>query len=303
MTETTLTAPPYVGVGLYTIPEAAHIIGVKTPKLRRWIGEYQRTATDGIRKLGKPVIARHFTDGERLLTFLELVELLFVKLFRAEGVPMTVIRKASDEAARLFGTRYPFAVKRFDTDGRRIFATLQDHTDDQRAVLELGKGQLVFESVVRPFFRKLEYRDGGEALRYWPLDRNGRIVLDPERSFGKPIDAETGVPTKALYDAVTAGGGQSPESVAEWFGVPREAVQAAVTYESALLVKDGVLATGGLARDTVACHQTVRPAGASGYMWQDPATRANPPPIDVSVLVHGSRPPNVRPKCSSHSSR
>jgi uncharacterized protein (DUF433 family) len=98
----------------------------------------------------------------------------------------------------------------------------------------LGKGQFVFDTAVRPFFRKLEYQDSGEALRYWPMNPEGRIVLDPHRSFGRPIDAATGIPTRALYDAVMAGSGQSPEVVAEWFGIPLEAVQAAVTFESSL---------------------------------------------------------------------
>jgi uncharacterized protein (DUF433 family) len=93
----------------------------------------------------------------------------------------------------------------------------------------------VFDTIVRPFFRKLEYQNGDDALGYWPMDRDGRVVLDPERSFGKPIDAETGVPTRALYDAVLAGGGQPLDVVAEWFGVPLQAAQAAVTFEKSLL--------------------------------------------------------------------
>jgi uncharacterized protein (DUF433 family) len=222
-----------VGVGLYSFPEAARIIGVNAAKLRRWVGQYRRKAP-GADHLSKPVIARYFQDGQHVLTFLELVELLFVRLFREEGVRMPVIRRAAEEAARRFDTPYPFAVKRFDTDGDRIFSTLQEEPREERVVTELGKKQLVFDTVVRPFFRKLEYRDSGDALRYWPMDREGRVVLDPQRSFGKPIDAETGVPTRALYDAVLAGGGQSPEVVAEWFGVPLEAVQAAVAFEASL---------------------------------------------------------------------
>ena len=147
---------------------------------------------------------------------------------------MQVIRSAAEEAARRFDTPYPFAVQRFDTDGQRIFATLQVEPMEERVVFEMGKGQLVFDTVVRPFFRKLEYQEGGDALRYWPMDREGRIVLDPQRSFGKPIDAETGVPTRVLYDAVLAGDGQPPELVARWFGVPIEAVEAAVAFEQSL---------------------------------------------------------------------
>jgi uncharacterized protein (DUF433 family) len=232
--EATLNPTRYVGVGLYTFPEAARIIGIKPAKLRRWVGQYRQKAP-GAEFLSKPVISRYFPDEQHVLTFLELVELLLVKLFREEGVSMQVIRRAAEEAARRFDTPYPFAVKRFDTDGHRIFVTLQEESLEERSVVELGKGQHVFDEVVRPFFHKLEYQDGGDALRYWPRDREGRVVLDPQRSFGKPIDAETGVPTSALYDAVQAGGGQPPKVVAEWFGVPLAAVEAAVAFEQSLL--------------------------------------------------------------------
>lgn len=232
--ESTLTPSRYVGVGLYSFPEAARIIGIKPAKLRRWVGQYRRKAT-GAEYLSKPVVSRYFPDGEHILTFLELVELLFVKLFREQGVPMVIIREAAVEAARRFDTPYPFAVKRFDTDGQRIFATLREESQEERGIVELGKGRYVFDAVVRPFFRKLEYQDSGDALRYWPRDREGRVVIDPQRAFGKPIDAETGVPTRALYDAVLAGGGQSPAAVAEWFGVPLDAVEAAVAFEQSLL--------------------------------------------------------------------
>src|SRR5712692_8238214 len=174
--ESTLTPSRYVGIGLYTFPEAARIIGIKPAKLRRWVGQYRRKVP-GAEYLSKPVISRYFQDGEHVLTFLELVELLFVKLFREKGVSMPVIRKAAAEAARRFDTPHPFAVKRFDTDGHRVFATLQQESQDERLVVELGKGQLVLDTIVRPFFRKLEYRNGGDALRYWPLHRDGRIVL------------------------------------------------------------------------------------------------------------------------------
>jgi uncharacterized protein (DUF433 family) len=226
--------PSYVGVGLYSYPEAARIIGVKLPKLRRWVGKDQGTSRSA-QSRHKPVIDRYFEDGQRVLTFLELVELLCVKLFRAEGVSMHLIRRAAEEATHRFNTAYPFAVKRFDTDGNRIFTTLREASNGEGVMEELGKAKLVFDTVVRPFFRKLDYHNNAEALRYWPLDHDGRVVLDPQRAFGKPIDAETGVPTGALYDAVMAGGGQGPEAVAEWFKVPLAAVKAAVEYETTLL--------------------------------------------------------------------
>lgn len=224
----------YIGVGLYTFPEAARIIGIKQATLRRWVRAYHYRSRNTIYHHA-PVITRSLGDEEPILTFLELIELLFVKLFRSQGVSMPLIRKAAARAAKRWQTPYPFAVKRFDTDGKYIFATLGQENDNPILLEDRSRGQLVFEEVVRPFFRKLEYKGNADALKFWPMDREGRVVLDPQRAFGKPIDAETGVPTVALNDAVTAGQGQGIKEVAEWFEVPIAAVEAAVEYERSLL--------------------------------------------------------------------
>ncbi len=234
MSETIQEAIPNVGIGLYSMPEVSRIIGVESRKLRRWAKEYAHHA-DGTTRYHVPVIARHFGAGDDTLTFLELIELLFVKLFREAGVTMPTIRAASQRFSELFDARYPFTVKRFDTDGQHIFVTLRQETNDQELLQDIAKGQLAFEEVVRPYFHNLDYDDDAFVRRFWPLGHEGRIVLDPRRRFGAPIDAETGIPTAVLYDAVHAGKtGQSIEAVAWWFEVPRAAVEVAVRYETFL---------------------------------------------------------------------
>lgn len=217
-----------IGVGLYSYPEAARIIGVPASTLRQWAKGYY--APRDVTRPRKPVIDRQFGD-EPFITFLELVELLLVKLFRQEGVSMQTIRRASARAKQLFDTPYPFATRRFDTDGTRLFATLEREDDSTPTIADMGKGQFAFEQVVRPFFRKLDFGDDGLALAFWPHGRDKRIVIDPKRSFGKPIDAETGVPTTVLADAVYARDGQSVDDVARWYDVPVTAVRAALDYE------------------------------------------------------------------------
>lgn len=226
-----------IGVGLYTIPEAARIVGVKSDTLRGWI-KARRYSVRGTTYDRQPVIARALPDQPSIVTFLELIELFFIKIFRDQGVSMAVIRRASQRAAELFDSPYPFAVRQFDTDGKRIFATLRIESDKQSVVEDISRGQYAFEYMVRPFFRKLDYHDGDNghgALKFWPLERQGRVVLDPRRSFGTPIDAEKGVPTSVLFSAVAAGGGQTHATVAKWFDVPIVAVEAAVRFERSLL--------------------------------------------------------------------
>jgi len=168
------------------------------------------------------------------VTFAELMELHFVKIFRDDDVSFQVIRRAATAASKRFGTDYPFAVKRFDTDGKSIFATLRSKETDQELIEDLERSQLVFSKVIRPFFKKVDYHGTHEIERFWPLYRSGRVVSDPTRRFGQPIDAPTGVPTEALLQAVNAGDGQDVHIVAEWFDIPVDAVKAAVRFELSL---------------------------------------------------------------------
>jgi len=163
------------------------------------------------------------------------MEIHFIQMFRSEGVEFQTIRKASEAAARKFNAKYPFSVKRFDTDGKTVFATLKAQETKGVLVEDLERGQYVLRAIVRPFFRKLEYgKSDQQVIRFWPLFKRGRIVLDPTRRFGQPIDAETGVSTRAIHDAVLAGGGQKPAVVARWLNIPPAAVTAAVKFEKSL---------------------------------------------------------------------
>ncbi len=212
----------HLGVGLYSLGEAARIVGADRSKVRRWLRPEDQ------------LVPRVLDPRERTVTFVELMELHFIQMFRAAGVSLQTIRRVSQTAANRFETNYPFSVKRFDTDGRTVFATLLKEHESELIVEDLRCGQYVFDQVMRPFFKKLDYHGVDEVARYWPLEKKSRVVLDPDRKFGKPIDAETGVQTRALYDATVAGEGQDYAEVAKWFDVPLAAVESAVAFEHSL---------------------------------------------------------------------
>lgn len=232
----------FLGVGLYELLDAARILQVKPHKLKAWVREFTYKVR-GIQYVRKPLLApRLEIEGQTILTFLELIELLFVSLFRQHGVSMPTIRKAALRASKMFNTEFPFAVKQFDTDGKEIFVTLAVErggiaTEEREFLEEVIRSQLFFDDLVRPFFRRIEYgyELNSSAQLYWPLGKDHRIVLDPTRKFGQPIDNETAVPTRALYRALLAHGKASGkedyEAVARWFDIPIDAVTAAVKYE------------------------------------------------------------------------
>lgn len=231
-------ATELLGVGLYSVPEVAQLIRVSTSNVRRWVDGYEYRHR-GTTRTTPPLICPELRAKEgaaELLTFLDLMELKFVSMFRSppHRISMPVIRAAWLRASNYFASDHPFCMKQFRTDGKRIFAELQETTDRpsgmSRAdfVEELAIAQLVFADMVEPFFLELEW-DHDLANRYWPLGKKNRVVLDPQRSFGKPIDSPTGVRTFTLYQASLSG--ETRKRIAEWYDVPVIAVTKAVQYE------------------------------------------------------------------------
>jgi uncharacterized protein (DUF433 family) len=212
----------YIGKGAYTIVDAAKIVRAPYTTVRGWLNP------------NTGIVPRKFDADEQVISFAELMELHFIKMFMAEGVNPKVIHAAAKAAAAKFKTEYPFTVKRFDTDGKDIFATLAKKDGGKEMIEDLKRGQLVFKTILKPFFKKLDYTRS-EISRYWPLGKRGRVLLDPTRHFGQPLDNETGVPTRTLFQATKAGKGQSVNEVAKWFNVPVATVRAAVKFEKSLL--------------------------------------------------------------------
>lgn len=215
-------------VGVYSSSEVARLSGLTPSRVHRWLAGYSFQDRKGVTHRSAPIVQREAGATDAAASFSDLVEILFVRAFLKHGVTMPKLRKAAQEAKALFSSPYPFSVRRFDTDGRTIFAQLDRLSTGRAFTLDLARSQVAFDIIVRPYFKQLDYEDDIVA-RWWPLGRKGRVVVDPRRSFGQPIDAESGIPTRVLYRSVLAG--QTQTEVANWFEVPRRAVHDAVKFE------------------------------------------------------------------------
>ncbi|WP_122299296.1 DUF433 domain-containing protein, partial [Pseudomonas syringae] len=157
-------------------------------------------------------------------------EIRFVHAFRQHGVRLQAIRSASLQAREMLGQRYPFTCRRFQTDGRDIFATVLDETGDE-ALLDLVKRQYAFKQVITPsLYEGIDYAGEESAKRWYPVKRSKAVVLDPARNFGKPVLTITGIDTAAIYHSYLAEG-QSAKRVALLYEIPPAAVEAAVNFE------------------------------------------------------------------------
>jgi uncharacterized protein (DUF433 family) len=164
-------------------------------------------------------------DGKIQLSFQDLIEIRFVSAFLEQGVTWPELRAASRKASESLQTAHPFTAMKFRTDGRQIFLDATDNTGD-RQLIHMRKDQYVFKQVVGPKLKDLEV-DGNEIRRWWPLGTRKLIVIDPNRSFGRPIGAVSGVPAEVLANMASVA--SIPET-AKWYEVDPIEVRHAVEF-------------------------------------------------------------------------
>jgi len=227
---------PWCDAAMYPAAEAARLVGLSSPRVRRWLKgyEYQYTEPGGTLSVHRqaPVVHRQGTAGTSYASFLDLIDLLFVKQFLERGLSLQKLRKGFDEATRILGASH-FARQTFFTDGRDIYLQVRDDGD---AILELlSGGQWVIAPIIRQIAERIDFDEPtGLARRWYPMRDSRLIVLDPLVSFGRPSIAGRGIATANVYDFFVAEN-RSVRRVCSWQGLKREEVEMAVQFEEALV--------------------------------------------------------------------
>lgn len=194
------------GTGIYTAPEAAALLHQDAGTVRRWAFGYRRNRPDG-RVQHPPLIRTELpeVEGERALTFVELVELLYIRAFQKAGASWKTIREAAGVAARLYTSEHPFALRQLYVDPDSFLYGAIEEADGSEAFVQLrGHGQQAFPQLVKPYLEQLEFGVDDLASRWWPLGRRGGVVVDPRHAFGAPVVEEVGIQTRTLADAYGA---------------------------------------------------------------------------------------------------
>src|SRR5204862_381270 len=78
----------------------------------------------------------------------------------------------------------PFSKKDIRTDGKEMFACILED-EEKRQVYEVISKNMVFESIILPVLRQIDYDQATALARKWHLAE--LVVIDPAISFGKPI--------------------------------------------------------------------------------------------------------------------
>jgi uncharacterized protein (DUF433 family)/DNA-binding transcriptional MerR regulator len=215
-----------LGRGLYSYARAAALTGATPQSVRRWLLGYDSVGSHrgSVVPLELPRI-----DDETSVSFLNLVEIRLIRLLRDKGVSLHRIREAADYIAREHGVRQPLAWSGLRTDGRDVFLRLGD---DCVQASGRRRGNLVMERVLEAYLQSLEFTDDGLARRWYPDQAHGGVMVDPHYLFGEPALTDTRLSTRVLLGHALAG--DSPSSIAEWYGLSIERVECALSFERSI---------------------------------------------------------------------
>ena len=223
----------YCTAPAYPAAEAGRLVGLHPARVRRWLKGYTYRSASTLRRQPPVVRRERKTANSSYVSFLELVELLFVKQFLDHGISLQRIRMALAEAARILSTIHLAHRRVFLADSTDVFLRVQDKGD---AILHLlSGGQWTIAPVIQELAKQIDFFDPPDeyARRWYPRGPDGLVVIDPVVSFGSPSLKGRGISTANVYDFFVAEN-CSHQAVKEWWGITGAEVEAAVDFERGL---------------------------------------------------------------------
>jgi len=126
----------------YTLSSASQLCGISSWRVSSWLRgyKYQWAIRDGeeIREGRQDGLINRVGNKESTyVTFLELIDLLFVKRFLTYGFSLQQIRRFLDEARDYLGTPH-FASKKFLICGRRVYLGNYILPDNAKGLITLN---------------------------------------------------------------------------------------------------------------------------------------------------------------------
>jgi uncharacterized protein (DUF433 family) len=223
LTENAVSKSGQIGLGVYSIAEAARLTNLNPARLRAWfVGRTGRFAQ-------KPLLKSDYerVDGDLAISFLDMVDAFVASQYRALDISLETLRRSYKNLSRWADGKHGFSHRRLYTDGRTVFWSSADERDHE-ILVDLENNQHAMPAVLLPFLESLEFDDHSQLASRWNIADG--VVVDPAINFGKPIVASAGISTRVLAGAWHANG-KDTERVAMWYDVLPEDVRSAVAFE------------------------------------------------------------------------
>jgi uncharacterized protein (DUF433 family) len=215
-----------LGHGIYNLPEAARLTGLKPRRVREW---FQDRPKEDPRK---PVFRSDYRSvgGDSAISFHDLIELFVAGQLREHGVSLQSLRKVHARLQLELDARHPFCRRELLTMHGRVFTLGLDERGATEMVEVLTR-QRVFPDVLLTFLQRIDYDEATSTARRWSIAR--LVVIDPAICLGKPIVEDVGIATAVLSASYEANG-RDADRVADWFDVHPRYVLAAVEFQNTL---------------------------------------------------------------------
>jgi uncharacterized protein (DUF433 family) len=140
------------------------------------------------------------------------------------------IRKAIDSLRERFNSAHPLAEHEFQTNGVDLFI------EEYGELINLSHvEQLTMREILEAYLTRVEHDPAGRAAKLYPFirltgtDQPRNVVINPYVSFGKPVIAGTGLPTRVVAERFKAG--DSIAEIAVDYGRKEEEIDDAIRYE------------------------------------------------------------------------
>lgn len=212
--------------GIYSVSDAAGLIGVPAQKIRAWIDGWPGTAVP-------PVLQNDlgWVDGKLALSFANLMELRFIAFFEGAGVRLPEIRSIIDEVRTEIHRPHPFATNVvFKTDGAKIVAEIA-HKNGGFDLYDLRSKNFEIGTVVyKSLIDSVVYDPKGDAKAWFPrMLVAPNVVVHPKLAFGRPVLKGSGIPTEAIAEAARGAG---VEAAAFLFEISKRRVLEVLSFEN-----------------------------------------------------------------------
>jgi uncharacterized protein (DUF433 family) len=218
----------------YSIALTSRLIGIHRWSVTRYLRgyEYVYFTSDEEYVVRQPPVVEQSRRGSTYASFLDLVDLLYVKEFLKRGFALQRIRHALEEAKHYLGSPH-FARSQFYTSPNEIVLRLPE---DGSLIALMKGGQLTIPAITEKLSDKLDFEDVSEfgfARRWYPWGKNSAIVIDPQICFGRPTLKGHGAATANIYDFYL-GEDKKVKPVSDWFDIPVPEIRTAVRFEHSL---------------------------------------------------------------------
>ena len=214
--------------GLYTVPQAARILGARQSKVRSWLEGYASSQAS-------PILQHQIERPEKglVLSFLDLIESAWVHHFLDLGYSPQTIRKVAEKLRTRTDLTHPFASKnRFLADGKSIFEESIDEEGEARLLNLMNDNFTIGPIIQQSLFDRIFYvQDVG--AQFHPLPATPDVLMNPKVANGRPALKDTWVPTETLFQAYIAEDGETGIVADEYRGTVAQGNEA-VAFERAL---------------------------------------------------------------------